>query len=615
MGQEERCNTTADYSWLQVNAPSRYQRFSDLENFTTNYINNQGQSSNRLINGNGIIVIPVVVHVLHRGEAEGTGYNISMSTIQSQIDVLNEDFRRLNPDAVNTPSAFQTVASDFGIEFRLACIDPNGNLTNGVVRKYSSIQTYNINVNNVRPDGTIDDDVIGIKKEPNGSTAWNTNQYLNIWVCNMSLAGYGAWPADFAIYPQFDGIVIDKEAFGRTGGTTSGYDKGRTATHEIGHWLNLKHLWGDRNAPEYNFDCSKDDLVGDSPQQKTYHTGCPSFPELLRRCNASDVSTMFMNYMDFVNDNCYNLFTNGQKLRARALFAVGGPREQQLNNWFKVRQSATPLRCSGIVYSSPVCFPTTWTLLSGPATLTPGPGVNQATLQATGIGNVSVRATSGNYTTDDIISVTNVPPSVQGYYFFSSNYYSCPGCQNGMGPNNSQFLPAGQTGCFTANLINAGEFSNIQWVNSGYLVSYFLSNNNTTINFCMVAGPGAYTQRITTFTINAQSSCGLVSQPINFGVITQGWGNYRVSIFPNPTKNKIQLVIDEESEEVKLLSRSEKINIELINSLTSQKVGQWIFNNSQKEISLNINGLRKGLYLLIVRKGKYQETKQIIIEE
>ena len=117
---QERCGTNIDLVWMQANAPDRYQRFTDLENFTTNYINNQGQNSNRLINGNGIIIIPVVVHVLHRGEAEGNGNNISMAQIQSQIDVLNEDFRRLNTDAINTPSAFAPVASDFGIEFILA---------------------------------------------------------------------------------------------------------------------------------------------------------------------------------------------------------------------------------------------------------------------------------------------------------------------------------------------------------------------------------------------------------------------------------------------------------------------------------------------------------------
>ena len=411
IGQVERCNSNVEFEWLQTNALNRYQRFIDLENFTQNYSNNQGQYSNRLINGNGVIVIPIVVHVLHRGEAEGTGYNISMTTIQSQIDVLNEDFRRLNADAINTPSVFQSLASDFGIEFKLACIDPNDNSTNGVVRKYTPLSSFST-FNKLRPDKTIDDDAVGIKTATNGSVAWNTERYLNIWVCNLEdLLGYGTWPADYSVYPQFDGIVVGKNAFGRNGGTLTGFDKGRTATHEIGHWLNLFHLWGDEAN---NNLCTLDDLVGDTPQQKGNSIfnigGAPTFPELTLRCNTSDPSIMFMNYMDYVNDNIYNLFTIGQKLRARALFALGGPREQQLNNWFKVHQYNTPIQCNGFIYSSPICSSTNWTLISGPATLTPVAGTNKTAITATGVGTVRVRAESGNYFTEDDIEVSNLPP-------------------------------------------------------------------------------------------------------------------------------------------------------------------------------------------------------------
>ncbi len=250
-----RCSTSADLDWLQANSPDRYQRFADLETFTNNFINNQSQTSGRLINGNGLIVIPVVVHILHNGEPEGTGFNISMSTIQSQINVLNEDYRRTNADAVNTPSIFQPVAGDFGIEFRLACIDPNGNPSNGVDRKQTSISQF-IPVG--LPNERYDEVTMGIKTLPNGSLPWPTDKYLNIWVCNLKgLAGYATFPADYSTHPQFDGVVVDKGAFGRNGGTVSGFDKGRTATHEIGHWLNLKHLWSDKGGPQFNYDCFK----------------------------------------------------------------------------------------------------------------------------------------------------------------------------------------------------------------------------------------------------------------------------------------------------------------------------------------------------------------------
>lgn len=122
-----------------------------------------------------IIRIPVVVHVLHAGEPIGTGLNISMAQIESQIDVLNEDFRRLNADAINTPVAFQSVASDVEIEFYLACIDPNGNSTNGVVRKQGR-SSYTV----VHNGNEINESATGIKLGINGSVAWPTNQYLNI---------------------------------------------------------------------------------------------------------------------------------------------------------------------------------------------------------------------------------------------------------------------------------------------------------------------------------------------------------------------------------------------------------------------------------------------------
>lgn len=603
-GQDLRCNTTADYNWLQVNATDRYQRFIELENFTNNYIGNQGQASNRLINGTGLIIIPVVVHVLHHGELEGTGYNISMATIESQIDVLNEDFRRLNADAINTPSAFQSVASDFGIEFRLACIDPNGNATNGVIRKYTNIQSFSININTIRQDGTINDDIVGIKKEINGSTAWSTERYLNIWVCNMNLAGYSTWPADYSIYPEFDGVVIDKESFGRLGGTVSGYDKGRTLTHEIGHWLNLKHLWGDRSSPDYNLDCLTDDLVGDTPKQKKYHSNCPSFPELLLRCNTSDASTMFMNFMDFVNDQCYNLFTNGQKLRARALFALGGPRANMIDNYFKVRQVKDPIKCNGKVYSNPHCLPTTWTILSGPATLTAGPGPNEATITATGTGTVNIRATSGNYITEDNINVTFFSPPQIDFVSFTNDVggegYWCSSNFN----NLFSVEPTLEAVSYEARLLN--------WPS----LSLFRTNNfaQPGVDPFGYVPSGWYV-----FQLRATDECGTsewYETEIEYvDCLNQGGGeNFRIVASPNPTDGGLNVIIDKEKEVVKSLSKNEKILFQLYNLGTTSLVKQWTFDNSQSRRNLHVQGLKSGQYMLVVTKGKYRQSTQIIIK-
>jgi hypothetical protein len=230
----------------------------NLEAFTANYIANQNGGNQRLINVNGIITIPVVVHVLHCGENIGEGRNISDAQIQSQIDVLNEDFRRLNANSSNTPAAFLPVAADYGFEFRLACTDPNGVGTNGIVRKKIDKNHFEY----LSSGNGSDENAMGIKiSSSHGDDPWPTNRYLNIWVCDFSdgTLGYGTFPADFATSPNVDGVVINTTAMGRVGNVSAPFNGGRTATHEIGHWLNLRHIWGDANCG--------DDFVFDTPTQ------------------------------------------------------------------------------------------------------------------------------------------------------------------------------------------------------------------------------------------------------------------------------------------------------------------------------------------------------------
>jgi hypothetical protein len=133
---QEQCGSVFDKQSVQTNDPERYNRYLQLEQHIASYISslNKSNPNERLITPNSTIIIPVVVHVLHNGEGIGVGRNISDAQVQSQIDVLNEDFRRLNANRFNTPNAFAGVASDPNIEFRLACIDPNGNATNGIHR-------------------------------------------------------------------------------------------------------------------------------------------------------------------------------------------------------------------------------------------------------------------------------------------------------------------------------------------------------------------------------------------------------------------------------------------------------------------------------------------------
>lgn len=255
---QDRCPTVLNLESIQKNDPARYERILQMEEHLEHYIEALDEGIARSVPA--VIRIPVVVHVLHNGEPLGNGRNISMAQIESQIEVLNEDFRRLNADAVNTPAEFQPVAADPGVEFYLACIGPDGNPTNGVVRKMG-LASYTVSQN---PEGTINEPVTGIKLGANGSPAWPADRYLNIWVADLagSVLGYAQFPGQYASKPDTDGVVVNTTSFGTTGNVTSPFDGGRTATHEVGHWLNLIHIFGSDPG------CGFDDMVADTPVQE-----------------------------------------------------------------------------------------------------------------------------------------------------------------------------------------------------------------------------------------------------------------------------------------------------------------------------------------------------------
>jgi hypothetical protein len=239
-----------------------------------------------------ICLIPVVVHVVYQNATE----NISNTRIYEQIDVLNEDYRKNNADASNIPAAWQGIAADCEIMFCLAARDPNGNWTDGIERVATSTSTFSTN-DNVKDNAT------------GGADAWDSDVYMNLWVCDLGsqLLGYAQFPG---FDPSTDGVVIHYRYFGKTGAIAP-FNKGRTATHEVGHWLGLRHIWGDDGSA-----CSGSDLVSDTPNQadENYGTIAPG-TVLTDNCTSSAPGIMWSNYMDYTDDGSMYFFTEGQNTR------------------------------------------------------------------------------------------------------------------------------------------------------------------------------------------------------------------------------------------------------------------------------------------------------------
>jgi len=260
--------------------PSLALRMNKIEAFTE-----KAMLSARLVNGK--VEIPVVVNVLYRTAAE----NISLSQIQSQIDVLNKDFNALNSDYNSVPAAFSGVKANVGITFVLQ----------NVVRRSTTTTSWTTND--------------AMKKSAQGIAPTTPTTVLNMWSCNLGggILGYAQFPGGAS---STDGVVMDNNAFGSGGTAAAPFNLGRTATHEVGHWMNLRHIWGDATCGS--------DYVSDTPTHNTSNYGVPAYPHY-STCTGTPVE-MTMNYMDYTDDRGMYMFSNGQKSRMAALFVSGGAR-------------------------------------------------------------------------------------------------------------------------------------------------------------------------------------------------------------------------------------------------------------------------------------------------
>lgn len=316
----------------EVNAfhAEKNPEYRNMMNAAFNNAKQYAQQNFNKRDNNDILKIPVVVHIVYKTPQE----NIDDSLIYNQIEVLNEDFRRKNADSSSLRNVFNGLAADAGIEFYLACEDPDGNPTNGITRTLTTKNSFGnflgTGVDEVKFDSTA------------GKNGWNSNEYLNIWVCNTGGAVLGLayppqgapnWPANaFSTDPRVQGVVVHYEVFGRNNpraiGQLSIADRGRTTVHEVGHYLGLRHIWGDGTLSIFGIpDCTVDDGIDDTPNSGTNSQidGCVNTKNT---CDdgPGDLPDLWENYMDYSEERCQTMFTQGQIdiMRAMVLTARSG---------------------------------------------------------------------------------------------------------------------------------------------------------------------------------------------------------------------------------------------------------------------------------------------------
>lgn len=643
-----RCATVEYEQYLQENDPKRLKEAS-FEEWLSPLVNKYKATRSRSKMAATVLKIPVVVHVIHNGEAIGVAPNITDAQVESQITVLNQDFRKmLDTRGYNT----NPVGADVEIEFVLAKVDPNGNPTNGIDRVNSGQSSwYDIEIDETLKPATI----------------WDPTQYMNMWSVKFSspdVLGYAQYPDASGLQglnasggaSNTDGVVSSYAVFGSSDFGSSfllaaPYDKGRTMTHEVGHFLGLRHIWGDGTGDEKKNipDCTASDYIEDTPQAGWEHYSCGTFDT----CPASPGIDMPENYMDYTEDACMNIFTEGQKDRIIVIMN-NAPRRNSLKN--STKGTAIPIFAN----DAEVKIETDYSLINvidcaslpapknknvtltnrGTSNLTAvtlnysmGGGANQTqtwtgtlaqnqsatvTLLNTasfGVLNVSIGTTNG---TTDERSSNNTDTKTFGpvNYNFTDFVFSLQQdfwgseitweLRDGAGVvkySGGPYSDKPESSLILPDLITQN------WTLAQNQCYTFTINDSQGDGICCDGGNGYYNIKSTNgaTTIASGASYGSI-ETIQFTTNVLGTNEFETSneiyLYPNPTKGTLNISIP---------SAFGLPNSYVISNVLGQKISQKEVSE-QADLTLNTSAMSYGIYFITIMKEDQKKTLRFIKE-
>jgi len=634
--QERNCASMEVLALQLQQDPAMAARMEAIERHTQQFQEEHDhQGSDRIV-----ITIPVVFHIVHNGDALGTNENISDALIQAQLNQLNLDFSLTNTEAGQIPAIFQSVAANTEIQFCLAQRKPDGTATTGINRVNGGQDSWTINQMN----GTL---------KP--STIWDRNQYLNIWSVvfggtDGSVLGFAQFPGGLA---NTDGVVVKSSSIGSvvTPNPSGGnYSRGRTATHEIGHWLNLRHIWGDATCGN--------DYVSDTPVHNRSNGGCPTYPHR-STCTSTPVE-MTMNYMDYTYDVCMYMFSFGQKSRMQSVLNSGGSRAGLMASQGCLAPSGVVGSCgtpSGFAATSistnAVAFG--WAVISGATAYNvrfrQAGAAAWTTIAGTGASSVATGLTANtNYEFQVQANCAGILSSFSASVNFTTS--SVPvSCTENYEPNNTRGLslpitPVGEDR--TARIATSGDNDWFRFANMASQRNIRLDLTGLPANFDLKLYENASLRK------TSQNS-GTASETItyNTSTVASNWYAYvygyygannnaqcytlRITLsssafrtdgstdgetsevempvyavesgfamFPNPATEELTLDVSIDSER--------QLKVKIID-LTGRAIARnaYDLNQEQNRITMDVSALPSGMYLVQVENGKTVDSKKLTI--